>query len=211
MTQKTIDRSQRDSVDGDLLDAESQNVVTADNNRRTTSSPASTGDHSPTPLSAEGSSDPASKEDHLQRSWRRRRQLEERSIQYLGDKVASAISQMHFEVLQLLQAVADVAEAVIGAAYMTGGLDVALEITKILNIPIPNVGRWADFAHKYSHYSESSAHGVGRNSIVAIEKIIGHKFRHPHLLEEAIVSPIIITTSYSLLLTQTTDSGVIIL
>lgn len=40
------------------------------------------------------------------------------------------------------------AEAIIGAAYRAGGREVALRVTKALNVPVPHIDRWADFGRK---------------------------------------------------------------
>ncbi|KAI5124869.1 hypothetical protein M0805_007301 [Coniferiporia weirii] len=91
------------------------------------------------------------------------------NIQWLGDK-----------------AVADVAEAVIGAAYVTGGREVALKVTKALNVPVPHVDRWSDFGRKALAPPPEVTARLKTGSIEAVESIIGHKFNHPHLLAQAL-------------------------
>ncbi|KAH9482923.1 Dicer-like protein 1 [Psilocybe cubensis] len=89
-------------------------------------------------------------------------------IQYLGDK-----------------AIADVAEAIIGAAYISGGREVALQATKALTIPLSNIDRWSDFGRKVLTPPPNVIAKLPPSSIAAIEQIIGHKFNRPHLLAQA--------------------------
>ncbi|PPQ92348.1 LOW QUALITY PROTEIN: hypothetical protein CVT25_008698 [Psilocybe cyanescens] len=89
-------------------------------------------------------------------------------VQYLGDK-----------------AVADVAEAIIGAAYISGGREGALQATKALTIPLSNIDRWSDFGRKVLTPPPNIIAKLRPGSIAAIEKIIGHKFNRPHLLAQA--------------------------
>ncbi|KAG2369893.1 hypothetical protein BDR07DRAFT_1447280 [Suillus spraguei] len=44
--------------------------------------------------------------------------------------------------------IADVAEAIIGAAYLSGGRDIALRVIKALRLPVANVEQWEDFRRK---------------------------------------------------------------
>ena len=87
-----------------------------------------------------------------------------------------------------LKAVADVAEAIIGAAYVTGGREVALKVTKALNVPVPHIDRWSDFGRKALAPPPEVTAKLPTGSIQAVESIIGHKFDHPHLLAQALVS-----------------------
>lgn len=82
---------------------------------------------------------------------------------------------------------ADVAEAIIGAAFISGGRETALKVTKALNIPVPNVNRWSDFNRKVLTPPPSVTAKLRPGSIQAVETIIGHKFRRPHLLAQALV------------------------
>lgn len=82
---------------------------------------------------------------------------------------------------------ADVAEAIIGAAYITRGREVALKVTKALNIPVPHIDRWADFGRKALAPPPEVSAKLSDGSIAAVEKIIGHKFERPHLLAQALV------------------------
>jgi endoribonuclease Dicer len=83
--------------------------------------------------------------------------------------------------------VADVAEAIIGAAYISSGREGALKATKALQIPIPNIDRWSDFSRKVLAPPPAVTAKLRPGSIEAVEKIIGHKFNRPHLLAQALV------------------------
>ena len=85
------------------------------------------------------------------------------------------------------QAVADVTEAIVGAAYLSGGHDTALTVTKALNIPIPNIDDWSDFGRKALAPPPDASANLTIGSTEAVESIIGHKFRRPHLLAQALV------------------------
>jgi endoribonuclease Dicer len=85
--------------------------------------------------------------------------------------------------------VADVAEAIIGAAYISGGRETALKVTKALNIPVPSIDRWSDFGRKVLAPPPNVTAKLREGSIAAVEAIIGHKFSRPHLLAQALVRP----------------------
>jgi endoribonuclease Dicer len=83
--------------------------------------------------------------------------------------------------------VADVAEAIIGAAYISGGREGALRASKALNIPIPHIDRWSDFGRKVLAPPPDVTAKLRQGSIDAVESIFGHKFNRPHLLAQALV------------------------
>jgi len=87
--------------------------------------------------------------------------------------------------------VADVAEAIIGAAYISGGRETALKVTKALNIPVPNIDRWSDFGRKVLAPPPKVTAKLREGSIAAVQAIIGHKFSRPHLLAQALVCHIL--------------------
>ncbi|KAH8113318.1 ribonuclease III [Phellopilus nigrolimitatus] len=86
----------------------------------------------------------------------------------------------------ILNAVADVAEAIIGAAYVTGGREVALKVTKALNVPVPHIDRWSDFGRKALAPPPEVTAKLRTGTIQAVETIIGHQFNHKHLLAQAL-------------------------
>lgn len=82
---------------------------------------------------------------------------------------------------------ADVAEAIIGAAYISGGRELALRVIKRLSIPMPEIEQWADFGRKALAPPPDASARLRPGSLEAVEKIIGHKFHRPHLLAQALV------------------------
>lgn len=105
--------------------------------------------------------------------------------------------------ISLLQAIADVVEAIIGAAYITGGRDTALSVTKCLNVPIPNIGQWSDFGRKTLPSPDNTATEIQPSRLRAVEDIIGHNFHRPHLLAQALVRVAIIYYDFFLPAPQT--------
>ncbi|KAF6762700.1 hypothetical protein DFP72DRAFT_1060951 [Ephemerocybe angulata] len=81
--------------------------------------------------------------------------------------------------------IADVAEAIIGAAYVSGGRECGLGAMKALTVPIPGINTWSDFGARvvipYPHRVAQLREG----SLPVLENIIGHKFQQPHLLAQA--------------------------
>ncbi|KAJ3502176.1 hypothetical protein NLJ89_g9005 [Agrocybe chaxingu] len=102
------------------------------------------------------------------KSKKKKAGAEDQTVQWLGDK-----------------AIADVAEAIIGAAYISGGREAALQVTKALTIPLSNIDRWSDFGRKVLTPPPNITAKLRPGSIAAIEDIIGHKFNRPHLLGQA--------------------------
>ncbi|KAJ6538596.1 hypothetical protein B0H10DRAFT_2140601 [Mycena sp. CBHHK59/15] len=95
--------------------------------------------------------------------------LRRESEQRLGDKV-----------------VADVAEAILGAAYLSGGSDVSLKAAKAMNLPFPNVEQWSDFGRKLLIPPPTITAKLKPGALEAVETIVKHKFKHPHLLAQAL-------------------------
>ncbi|KIJ56735.1 hypothetical protein M422DRAFT_57385 [Sphaerobolus stellatus SS14] len=94
---------------------------------------------------------------------------EDPNVQWLGDK-----------------GVADVAEAIIGAAYITAGRELALRVTKAMNIPVPHIDRWTDFARKTLAPPPEVSAPLKPGTVEHIERAIGHTFKRPHLLAQAL-------------------------
>ncbi|KAI0321813.1 hypothetical protein OF83DRAFT_1097304 [Amylostereum chailletii] len=100
---------------------------------------------------------------------KRKKATDERNVQWLGDK-----------------AVADVAEAIIGAAFITGGREIALTASKALCIAVPRVDRWSDFGKKALAPPPDVTARLRPGTVESIEVILGHKFARPHLLAQAL-------------------------
>ena len=111
---------------------------------------------------------------------------DDQNVQWLGEKVnVYAISLRWFA--HILQAIADVVEAIIGAAYVTGGSETALNASKALRIAVPSVDQWSDFARKALAPPPDVTTRLRPGAVEAIEEIMGHKFHRPHILAQALV------------------------
>ncbi|KAG6855112.1 hypothetical protein C0991_006041 [Blastosporella zonata] len=82
------------------------------------------------------------------------------------------------------QAIADVAEAILAAGYLTGGRETALQVAKALGIPILGVNTWSDFAAKGIVAPLNL--NLKQDSIEPVESIIGYKVKQPQLLSQAL-------------------------
>lgn len=86
-----------------------------------------------------------------------------------------------------MQVVADVAEAILGAAYLSGGGECALMAAKAMNIPFRNIEKWPDFGRKLLIPPATISAKLKPGALQAVETIIRHKFKHPHILAQALV------------------------
>lgn len=146
------------------------------------------------------------------KAWKKKRHQDDDSVLWLGDKVSEHCRGLYPHRSDHpsfpLQAIADVAEAIIGAAYVSGGRDIALKVAKALTLPIANVEKWSDFGRKALLPPATAALKLRRESIVAVENIIGHKFKRPHLLAQALVGPSIIRHIPCFLTLESTDTWI---
>ncbi len=97
---------------------------------------------------------------------------------------------------------ADVSEAIMGAAYLTGGRDLGLQVIKDLGVPLSAVSQWSDFARQAVLPSREVTVTLKPGSLQAVENITGYKFKKPHLLAQALVG----CRAY-LFVEASTDSG----
>jgi endoribonuclease Dicer len=82
-----------------------------------------------------------------------------------------------------------VAEAILGAAYLSGGDEVARSVLKTLKLPLPHLDRWKDMTHRLCTVTNASTSiRLRPGTIAAIEEILDYRFKHPHLLAQALVS-----------------------
>lgn len=89
--------------------------------------------------------------------------------------------------------IADVVEALIGAAYETGfnrsglreGFETALQAAIALHVDVSHIKEWGDFA---KICGEISGRATVAEMPVLIEEKLAHRFEHGHLLTEALVS-----------------------
>jgi len=86
-----------------------------------------------------------------------------------------------------LQAIADVVEAIIGAAYISGGSETALNASKALRVAVSGIDQWSDFARKALAPPPDVTARLHPGTVEAIEETMGHKFRRPHILAQALV------------------------
>ncbi|KAE9410383.1 hypothetical protein BT96DRAFT_961824 [Gymnopus androsaceus JB14] len=80
------------------------------------------------------------------------------------------------------KAIADVAEAIMGAALLSGGTDAALKVTKALKVPLPEIEEWSDFSRKAHAPLAPVSSQIKGSTIKAVEAIIGSHFKQPELL-----------------------------
>jgi endoribonuclease Dicer len=85
------------------------------------------------------------------------------------------------------QSVADVMEAVLGAAYLTGGVDLSLWTAKRLNIPFLRVDRWSDFNLRPLPSIPEGVEPLAARDLANIQAILKHTFAKPMLLAQALV------------------------
>jgi endoribonuclease Dicer len=116
----------------------------------------------------------------------RKSKKDDQNVQWLGEKVnVYGISERW--PVHGLQAIADVVEAIIGAAYVTGGSETALNASKALRIAVPSIDQWSDFARKALAPPPDVTTRLRPGTVEAIEEIMGHKFHRPHILAQALV------------------------
>jgi endoribonuclease Dicer len=82
-----------------------------------------------------------------------------------------------------------VAEAIIGAAFQTGGAELALKVVKSLHIPLPFIESWEDFSLKAKAPPPDLTIALDDHILKNVESILGAKFDRPHILAQALVCP----------------------
>jgi len=87
----------------------------------------------------------------------------------------------------MTQCVADVAEAIIGAALQTAGPDLALRVVKSLHLPLPFIECWEDFSLKARVPPADITLALDDNVLETVEVIVGARFQRPHILAQALV------------------------
>jgi endoribonuclease Dicer len=78
-------------------------------------------------------------------------------------------------------------EAVIGAAYLSGGREVALWAAKRLNIAVTHIDTWTNFGTKTMPPFLGDMETFPQDSLDAIEEIVGYKFPNRALIVQALV------------------------
>lgn len=82
--------------------------------------------------------------------------------------------------------VADVAEAIIGAAFQTGGPSLGLKVVKSLHLPLPFIESWDDFSLKAKAPPPDLTITLEDNVLETVEATVGAKFHRPHILAQAL-------------------------
>ena len=85
---------------------------------------------------------------------------------------------------------ADVVEAIIGAAFVSGGQHVALQAMKTLNIAIPAVEQWSDFARIMGKAPAPARNFVPLVDVKALEAIVRYEIKNRDIFAQALVSAI---------------------
>ncbi|KZT58796.1 ribonuclease III [Calocera cornea HHB12733] len=132
------------------------------------------GDNVAKELTASGHEATEPPSDPMAYSARERRALEDEQQQDLGDKC-----------------VADVAEAVLGAAWLTGQRDMALSVCHILGLPISRMTSWGYLKDRAPEFFRDDVDigPVSMAKVRAVEAILGHEFKHPFVAAMALTHP----------------------
>lgn len=85
---------------------------------------------------------------------------------------------------------------------MSGGQENALQAAKALQVPIPLIHQWQDFRRMALAVPSTSSRPLRQGTTEAVEAIIGHRFRLPHLLAQALVNDLILKRSFAWTLIQ---------
>ena len=135
------------------------------------------------------------KKDKGKRS-KKQRQLDEQNTIWMGEKVrdfllhqltSSSFSHMNGKVI------ADVVEAILAAAFLSGGHEVALQAARQLQVPIPNIAQWSDYARLSAQHAAPAQPtmppvALPSTTVEAIELVLDSRFGRPDLLGQALVS-----------------------
>ena len=85
---------------------------------------------------------------------------------------------------------------------MSGGQENALQAAKALQVPIPLIHQWQDFRRMALGVPSTSSRPLRQGTTEAVEAIIGHGFRLPHLLAQALVNGLILKKPFACMLTR---------
>lgn len=86
---------------------------------------------------------------------------------------------------------ADVVEASLGAAYLTGGVESGLECCVAMQVPFDQITTWAHFnevyiADRHKRPVRADPKALRTLSVARVEEITGHHFANPLLIAEAL-------------------------
>lgn len=85
--------------------------------------------------------------------------------------------------------VADVVEAIVGAAFLNNGIENALRVMHVLRFNMPEISEYSDFWRLYAPHAAShkTLHKLPTSTIKTVEEITGYEFHASSLLAEALV------------------------
>ena len=89
---------------------------------------------------------------------------------------------------------------------MSGGQDNAFQAAKALQVPIPLVHQWQDFCRNTPAIPSTLSRPLRQGEIEAVEAIIGHHFRLPHLLAQALVNGSMLRTYFACMLIRNSQT-----
>ncbi|KAL7282086.1 hypothetical protein ACG7TL_003555 [Trametes sanguinea] len=130
------------------------------------------------PPHAQGADTDVQMEDHGEdgkktgKRSKRQRQMDAQTTLWMGDKT-----------------VADVVEAILAAAFLSGGHEVALRAATRLCLPLPNIAQWMDFARIGAGTLQSEGADVASllpGTVEALQALVGTTFSKPALLAQAL-------------------------
>ncbi len=126
---------------------------------------------------------------------KKERQLSAQNTLWMGDKVRSPADTFLHDRWRSRndgpQVVADVVEAILAAAFLSGGHEGALQAARRLQIPLPNIAQWTDFTRIGAQQGEQDTGEakafVLEDTVEAVQAIVGSVFSKPELLAQALV------------------------
>jgi hypothetical protein len=100
----------------------------------------------------------------------------------------SAVVQPTELLITCKQAIADVVEAIIGAALLSGGEKLAFSVAKILGFDVPRTCDWLDVVSYAPRREIKLQESHNREILEGVMKIIGVPLENPELLIQSMVS-----------------------
>ncbi|RPD61964.1 hypothetical protein L226DRAFT_463450 [Lentinus tigrinus ALCF2SS1-7] len=85
--------------------------------------------------------------------------------------------------------IADVVEAILAASFLSGGHEVALQTARVMQVNVPNVAQWADYARLAAEHGTSGQNAGSPPTpatLEAVERLFGSHFRKPELVGQAL-------------------------
>ena len=89
--------------------------------------------------------------------------------------------------LTVFKALADVCEAIMGAAYKSGGPELGLRTCKSLGLAIPLIDKWEDFSSLYKPIPVDPKNELSLETLSRLEDIIKYRPSKQQYLSQAFV------------------------